>query len=149
MTEDLGSISVGLKVSLGSLQRDLDAIQKKVKPLEAEHLIPFKVGKVSFDAVRKDLDAIAKKAIPISLTATANSGRLIHKELTSQLKAAGPVKVMVSAHLSKAEVNRIRSEITTALRQAAKWPQAPLRLSLSLLPVLRGVDGPLPKHMRQ
>lgn len=119
MTDELGAISVGLRVGLGTLDRDLATIKKKIDPLEREHVIPFKVGRINVTEVQREIDKITRgnTKIHVSVGLPANAGRLLHRELSAQLKAAGPVTVQVKANLSRTEIMRIKREIEVAMRR--------------------------------
>jgi hypothetical protein len=126
MTEELGAISLGLRVHLGTLDRDIAKIKKTIGEVERDHTIPFTVGKVSFAAVQKEIDLISRKAIPIQLHAAANSGRVILRELNAQLRAAGPATVQIKANLSRTEITRIKREIEIAMRRTGQPIPVPI-----------------------
>ena len=113
MTEELGAISVGLKVGLGSLDADIARIQKKVKSVSREWPISFKVGAVNVTEVQREIKKITQGKISVTVqpTLSAGAGSRLKREIESALKSAGPVKVNVAAVISQTEINRIRKAI--------------------------------------
>ena len=116
MTEELGSIGVKLRVDLSDLDRAETQAKKRIAGIAREHTISFKVGSVNTAEVQKQIRAIAagKLDVKIGVSLPANAGRQLHAQLQSQLKAAGPVKVNVTADLSTAELNKIKTAIGKA-----------------------------------
>jgi hypothetical protein len=117
MSEELGAISVGLGVNLGTLDRDLAQVKKRIEPLTAEHKIPFAVGRIDLSGVQREIDRVLNQKVNVNPTFTVNRGnaRELRKQLQAQLTAEGPVTIGIKANLGKSEVNRIRSEIARAL----------------------------------
>lgn len=116
MTEELGSIGVKLRVDLSDLDRAETQAKKRIAGIAREHTISFKVGAVNTSEVQSQIRKIAagKLDVKIGVSLPANAGRMLHAQLQSQLKAAGPVKVKVTADLSTAEINRIKTELSKA-----------------------------------
>lgn len=126
MTEELGAISVGLRVGLGTLDRDLANIKKRIEPIEREHLIPFKVGNVNVNEIKREIEKISRGKVSITVTPTlsAGAGRVLHREIQNQLKAAGPVKVEIVADLSPTTVAKMRKDISAAVGKGGGTPVA-------------------------
>src|SRR6185503_5942740 len=115
MADDLGTISVGLRVNMTGLNTDIENARRKVAGVGGQHRVSFVVGTVDTTKAQAQIDRILKRRFVITptLSVSGESARGLRNDIAAKLKTE-PVPVAVT--LDPSSVAPLRNAIQEALR---------------------------------
>lgn len=114
MTDELGAVSVGLRVNMTGLNTDIENARRKVAGISGQHRVSFVVGPVDTEKAQADINRVMKKRFVITptMTVTGESASNLRNDIAAKLKAQ---PVPVSVKLDEDSIPSFRAALETAL----------------------------------